>query len=114
MKEGDFLVCKRTCYDFRDAIYPNKEHPKENIPSFMEKINNKFFRTPIYKKGKKYKIEFIYNKVCSISRFNNDYVIIILYRIGNEDFSESILSNTFMTPKEIRKLKLQKIAKYRN
>ena len=117
MKEGDFLICKKTCYSYRDAIFPNKEHPKECAYNFFERINNRIFKNSIYKKGKRYKIDFIYQKFFYLT--TNGYYV-TYYRIETddfyndlryEDFTYETLCNTFVTYNELRKLKLQKLRK---
>lgn len=118
MKVGDRLICKRTCYDFRDAIYPSRESPNENVHTLGKRVNNYLFRKPIYRKGKSYEIEFIFQAVFQISRFSNNDVYLTFYTIRDEngtsfnrEFNESIISNAFVTPMELRKLKLEKIRK---
>lgn len=103
MREGDFLICKKSYYTDSGKTY---------------KIN--FFKTPTFRKGKRYKIskvEKIYygpSGSTNISTFNyNDFCQDTYTIYGDNKYpirlTPSFLGEFFYTIKELRKIKIKKI-----
>lgn len=104
MREGDFLTCKKNYYN-------------DSRSGQTYKFN--FFKTPIFKKGKRYKImrvDKIYygpsgsTSISTISS-NNYYEAYTIYGDNNLSIGLTIwvLGEFFYSTKELRKLKIKKI-----
>ena len=99
MEKNDFIVCKKNYYG-KDT----------NIA--------KIFKKPIFQEGKKYKIldiqEFGYAATAQTYMSSPGVMnstILKLFKINNEVFTETLLSEYFYSKKEERNVKLQKIKK---
>jgi len=98
MEKNDFIVCKKNYYD------------KTNIA--------KIFKKTIFQEGKKYKILDIQEigYAASAQTYMSSpgvmtSTILKLFKINNEVFTETLLSEYFYSKKEERNVKLQKIKK---
>lgn len=95
IKEGEYITCKKSLYSQDDT--------------FLEKIKNRLFESPLIKKGEKI-------KVVSIKKYKNNkelyFINIKSIFIENGflvEFPKSFISKYFYTEQEIRKLKLKKL-----
>lgn len=88
IKEGDYLICKKTYFIQDETI--------------REKIMNRLcFSYPIFKFGKKYKIENIL--------INDDCPYVLKYNFIKIKFDIDFIQKYFYTKVEERKLKLKKL-----
>lgn len=98
-KEGDFLTCKKTFY--------------VNDFTLLNKIKNRIFSKPIFKKKSKYKIEKIDECITNDNQHFEVYYIKIYFTTLIIDFDVSFpkqfIDKYFYTENDIRKIKLKKL-----
>ena len=97
-KEGDILTCKRTIYKIEEMTY-KKTKLFLHILYFLKTITLLSY----YKKGKKYTIKRIVP--------NSTYKGLSVYFLDDYPILEEWIENVFITEKDIRKLKLEKLQK---
>jgi hypothetical protein len=125
INEGDFLTCKKSFYDGPSSFLSFNRINISN--SLWNKFSNIIFRKPLFKKGLKYKIDYIEKYSIPDGQFR-DYLIKQAHQQGIRDINpegyscteyyikdikinEKDLNLLFYSKKEIRKLKLHKIKK---
>ena len=94
MKLGDKILCKKSYYGEYGAI-------------------KKLFKKPVFRKNKRYKIDFIYLSPPYSGEFSNIDDFICYFEVNSCDYKASLISEYFYSNREERSLernlKLKKI-----